>query len=115
MGAGGRSGTGGRRTASEASERHSDSAGRGGTGARLRGSGGRSQRADIFSAGNYLDAALSAAAMIPFAGWAATAGKGVKYAAKGADALTDALKYGDEAAAAVKGAARYGDEIGAAG
>ena len=53
--------------------------------------------------------------MIPFAGWAATAGKGVKYAAKGADALTGALKYGDEAAAAVKGAARYGDEIGAAG
>ena len=53
--------------------------------------------------GNKTDAALSAAAMIPIAGWAATAGKGIRTAdkmidaVKAADKIKDATKTGDAA------------------
>jgi len=50
--------------------------------------------------GNYLDAGLSAAAMIPVAGWFSTAGKGAKRA----------LGLGDELLEAAGDAGRYGDE-----
>jgi len=44
--------------------------------------------------GNYIDAGLSAAAMIPFAGWGATAAKYVRKAAKYSPKLMKAVKYG---------------------
>ena len=60
--------------------------------------------------GDYVGAALSFAAMIPFAGWAATGGKFVKTALKYSDEAAAALKYADEAVAALK----YTDEAAAA-
>ncbi|WP_158842816.1 golvesin C-terminal-like domain-containing protein [Saccharothrix deserti] len=47
--------------------------------------------------GDYANAALSAAAAIPFAGWAATAVKAGKYAVKGADAAQGAGKAAEGA------------------
>ncbi|MEM8931188.1 MAG: RHS repeat-associated core domain-containing protein [Acidobacteriota bacterium] len=51
--------------------------------------------------GDYLGASLSFAAMIPFAGWAATAGKFGRRAVRAADAASDVggalLRHGDEA------------------
>jgi hypothetical protein len=47
--------------------------------------------------GNYADAALSAAAMIPFAGWGATAGKAAKNILKATDAFGTVAKHADEA------------------
>ena len=52
--------------------------------------------------GNKTDAALSAAAMIPIAGWAATAGKAVRTA----DKVVDAVKSGNKLADATKAAAK---------
>lgn len=64
--------------------------------------------------GDYAGAALSFAAMIPFAGWAATAGKFGKKALNAADTVGDATravtKYGDEAASVVSTASRNADE-----
>nr|MDP8943378.1 hypothetical protein [Actinomycetota bacterium] len=54
------------------------------------------EAADLVNAGIYLaegdklNAGISGAAAIPFAGWAATGAKGVKYAANGAEALDTA-------------------------
>ncbi|MGB0498932.1 MAG: RHS repeat-associated core domain-containing protein, partial [Rubricella sp.] len=60
--------------------------------------------------GDYLGASLSFAAMIPFAGWAATAGKFGRRAVNAADAMSDAggaiLRHGDEAAEAAAAARR---------
>lgn len=61
--------------------------------------------------GDYVGAALSAAAMIPFAGWAATAGKGAKYAIKAADAIGTVAKYGDEVVDAVGTIVKHGDDV----
>jgi RHS repeat-associated protein len=47
--------------------------------------------------GDYANAALSAAAAIPFAGWGATAVKAGKYAVKGAEAVQGAGKAADTA------------------
>jgi hypothetical protein len=52
--------------------------------------------------GNWGDAALSAGAAIPFVGWAATAGKGAKYAGKAGDLATTLNKAGDLGGAARK-------------
>ena len=60
--------------------------------------------------GNYVDAALSAAAMIPFAGWAATAGKGVKYGLKAADAVETAVKHADDIVDAGEFVIKHADE-----
>ena len=64
--------------------------------------------------GDYVGAGLSFAAMIPFAGWAATAGKFGRRAAKVVNAASDvtraASKYGDEAASVVSTVARNADE-----
>lgn len=57
--------------------------------------------------GDYVNAALSAASAVPFAGYAAT---GAKLAIKGADAVSGAVKVSDEVAAA---ATKSGDEIAA--
>ena len=65
--------------------------------------------------GEYIDAALSALAMIPFVGWGATAGKGVKYGLKAADAVDTALKYSDEIVDVVDTALKYSDEAVEAG
>ncbi|MEJ3749690.1 DNRLRE domain-containing protein [Actinomycetes bacterium KLBMP 9797] len=54
--------------------------------------------------GDYANAALSAASAIPFAGYAATAAKGVKYAAKGLDAAQSASKAADTARSGAKAA-----------
>ena len=59
--------------------------------------------------GDYVNAALSAASAIPFAGYAAT---GAKLAIKGADAVSGAVKASDEVAAA---ATKTGDDAAAAG
>jgi RHS repeat-associated protein len=55
--------------------------------------------------GDYVNAALSAASAIPFAGYAAT---GTKLAMKGADAVSGAVKASDEVAAA---ATKTGDDV----
>ena len=64
--------------------------------------------------GDYVGAGLSFAAMVPFAGWAATAGKfgrrAVKVANAAGDATRAATKYGDEVASVVKFAERNADE-----
>lgn len=64
--------------------------------------------------GDYAGAALSFAAMIPFAGWAATAGKFGRTAVRGADAMSGAAqavaRHGDEVADAGAALARSGDE-----
>lgn len=64
--------------------------------------------------GDYVGASLSFAAMVPFAGWAATAGKFGRKAAKGAEAVADitraASKYGDEVSSLVKFGERHADE-----
>ena len=64
--------------------------------------------------GDYAGAALSFAAMIPFAGWAATAGKFGRRAKNvihvASDATRAVTKYGDEAASVVKFAERHADE-----
>jgi hypothetical protein len=52
--------------------------------------------------GDKVGAALSFAAMIPFAGWAATGGKWVKTGIKYSDEIAGAARYGDEAAAVAK-------------
>ncbi|MFD1145582.1 DNRLRE domain-containing protein [Saccharothrix hoggarensis] len=57
--------------------------------------------------GDYVNAALSAASAIPFAGYAAT---GAKLAIKGADAVSGAVKASDEVVAA---ATKSGDEVAA--
>lgn len=59
--------------------------------------------------GDYVGAGLSAAAMIPFVGWGATAAKGVRYGLKATDALSTALKYGDEVVDVGKDIAKYAD------
>lgn len=46
--------------------------------------------------GDYLMAGLSAAAAVPFAGWAASALKGAKYVDEAADALTTAGRGADD-------------------
>ena len=61
--------------------------------------------------GDYVDAALSAASMIPFAGWIASLGKGGKYALNSAEAIEAAAKYGDEVAAGIRAATKYGDDL----
>jgi hypothetical protein len=64
--------------------------------------------------GDYAGAALSLAAMIPFAGWAATAGKFGRRAVNAVDAVGDVTravtKYGDEAASVVSTVSRNADE-----
>jgi RHS repeat-associated protein len=64
--------------------------------------------------GDYAGAALSFAAMIPFAGWVATAGKFGKRTAKAVDAVGDVTrvvtKHGDEAASVVSTVSRNADE-----
>lgn len=60
--------------------------------------------------GNYADAALSAAGAIPFAGWGATAAKGVKYGMKAADAGKAATKAGDQALEAGETASKVADD-----
>ncbi|MFC7677700.1 HNH endonuclease [Paenibacillus sp. GCM10028914] len=63
--------------------------------------------AAIYTArGDYTNAALSAAAAIPFAGWAAT---GAKFVNKGAKALKAGAKYGDEALSVAKTVQKTGD------
>ena len=52
--------------------------------------------------GDYTGAALSFAAMIPFAGWGATGAKWVRTGLKYSDEAATVAKYGDEAAAAGK-------------
>ncbi len=65
--------------------------------------------------GDYAGAALSFAAMIPFAGWAATAGKWGRRAVNAADAVSDVAgavaRHGDEAASVVNTASRNADEV----
>ena len=61
--------------------------------------------------GDYVGAGLSLAAMIPFAGWAATVGKAGKYAIEGANVLGTVAKYGDEAIDAVEAVAKHADEV----
>jgi len=67
--------------------------------------------------GDYAGATLSAAAMIPFAGWGATAAKAAKKAAEAADAVNDAKKAADavndaqKAKAVAEGTAKAGEEI----
>ncbi|MBN1959548.1 MAG: VCBS repeat-containing protein [Deltaproteobacteria bacterium] len=64
--------------------------------------------------GDYVGAGLSFAAMIPFAGWAATAGKWGRRAVRAADAISDVTRavtrYGDEAVAAAGAVTRHADE-----
>ncbi|MGS0688321.1 SpvB/TcaC N-terminal domain-containing protein [Nakamurella sp. GG22] len=64
--------------------------------------------------GDYAGAALSFAAMIPLAGWAATAGKfgrrAVKAASQAGDVAAVITKYGDEAASLVTTATKHVDE-----
>lgn len=64
--------------------------------------------------GDYAGAALSFAAMIPFAGWLATGGKFGRRAADAADAVSDVAgavtRHGDEAASAVSTVAKSADE-----
>lgn len=64
--------------------------------------------------GDYAGAALSFAAMIPFAGWAATAGKfgrrAVTAVAAGGDLSGAVTKYGDAAASVVSTASRNADK-----
>ena len=64
--------------------------------------------------GDYAGAALSFAAMSPFAGWAATAGKFGKKVVNAADAVGDVTRavteYGDEAASVVSTVSRNADE-----
>jgi RHS repeat-associated protein len=64
--------------------------------------------------GDYAGAALSFAAMIPFAGWAATAGKfgkrAVNAASTAGDVAAAVAKYGDEAANIVTTATKHVDE-----
>lgn len=57
--------------------------------------------------GDTTGAALSFAAMVPFAGWAATGGKWARTGAKLSDEVAGATRYGDEAATA----GRRGDDI----
>jgi hypothetical protein len=69
--------------------------------------------------GDYAGAALSFAAMIPFAGWAATAGKFGRRAVNAVDAVSDVsravTRYGDEAATVVSTTARGADELATSG
>lgn len=64
--------------------------------------------------GDYAGAALSFAAMIPFAGWAATAGKFGRRAVNAVDAVSDVssavARHGDEAASVLNASARGADE-----
>mgnify|MGYP000058812802 CR=1 FL=1 len=52
--------------------------------------------------GDYAGAALSCAAMIPFAGWGATGAKWVRTGIKYRDEVAGVARYGDEAAAVVR-------------
>ena len=64
--------------------------------------------------GDYVGAGLSFAAMIPFAGWGATAGKIGRKAVNAADALGDTTRavtrYGDEAATSTSGRSALADQ-----
>lgn len=60
--------------------------------------------------GDYAGAALSFAAMIPFVGMAATAGKWARRGARAADLAGTALRYGDEAASVGGAVVRNADE-----
>ncbi|MFC0112701.1 golvesin C-terminal-like domain-containing protein [Kibdelosporangium aridum] len=59
--------------------------------------------------GDYANAALSAAAAVPFAGWGATAVKAGKYAVKGAEAAQGAAKAADAGQSAAKTASKAAD------
>ncbi len=65
--------------------------------------------------GDYAGAALSFAAMIPFAGWAATAGKFGRRAVNAVDAVSDVssavIRHSDEAASVVSAVSRNADEV----
>ncbi|MEK4114930.1 contractile injection system protein, VgrG/Pvc8 family [Paenibacillus sp. FSL W8-0919] len=72
--------------------------------------------AAIYTArGDYTNAALSAAAAIPFAGWAATGAKFVNKGGKALDAMSTAAKYADNAADAVKAVDKAADVATTAG
>jgi len=59
--------------------------------------------------GDHANAALSAAAAVPFAGWGATAVKAGKYAVKGAEAAQGATKAADAGQSAAKTASKAAD------
>jgi hypothetical protein len=65
--------------------------------------------------GNYVDAALSAGSMIPFAGWGSTAAKFIKKAAKAADTLGTAAKDADVAFNTAEAIVKNADELADAG
>jgi len=65
--------------------------------------------------GNYVDAALSAGSMIPFAGWGSTAAKFTKKAVKAADTLGTAARDADVVFDAGEAIVKNADELADAG
>lgn len=61
--------------------------------------------------GNYVDAGLSFASAIPFAGYAATAAKATRYGARALDAVQTATRHGDNLADVASGVSRTGDDV----
>jgi len=66
--------------------------------------------AELAGLANGGNALYSGEGLVPFAGWAASAGKGARYTAKAIDSAGTAAKYSDELIDAGRYAAKYADE-----